>query len=365
MIIIAAVGDIMPGGILSGEESSFVSQGITDELSKADIRVGTLESAIGDQPTFYEEKMKRKADVIYSRIGDINKLKSLSIDIVSLANNHFYDLGVERANECIKILDDAGIKHVGAGRNLKDASKPVVESLDGYSVAFLAFCDWRDETVGYCPFATDETPGVNPMFEEHVVSEIRKYKLLYDFIVVLPHWGTEHTWLTSQHVFNMAKIMRKAGADLILGSHPHRVQPVVNYRQGSVAYSMGNFFFPDRLIIEPRSTYYPEEDLDLDALPVTYSYPFVSEVTFKKWGPLARIGMIVLSSLDDQRCSSTYSLVQMSEKGYLSLLEDSSAIKRRLTIRGCLLRSSLYVIYYYLERYSNAAIRRILGLLKV
>ena len=356
MIKISAVGDIMPGGILSGVESGFISKNIIDELSNADLRVGTLESAIGDIPTFYEEKMRRRADVIYSKIKDINKLKYLSIDIVSLANNHFYDLGVERAVECIKLLDEAGVKHVGAGRNLEEASRPVVESLNGKTVAFLAFCDWRDETVGFCPFATETEPGVNPMFDDYVVSEIKKYKKQNDYVIVLSHWGREHTWNTTLHVYKLAKKMIKAGADLILGSHPHRVQPVVNYRNGSVAFSMGNFLFPDRLIIKPRSTFYPDIAVDFDTLPVTYGYPFVEELTLKKWEPLGRIGMIVNTSFDGPKIHSSYVLTQLSERGSLSLLK-SDLIERKLFFRSLILRSFSYPLYYNLGRLVRSIVR--------
>ena len=67
---IAAVGDIMPGGVLHGRKGSFVSEGVLSVLRQADIRVGTLETAVGNEPSFYEEKMARKADVIYVKDDD-------------------------------------------------------------------------------------------------------------------------------------------------------------------------------------------------------------------------------------------------------------------------------------------------------
>ena len=97
MIKIAAVGDIMPGGILSGINTDYVSQEVLEVLQDADIRVGTLETAIGNEPIFNDEKMKRKGDVIYAKDEDLKKLKQLDFDIVSLANNHYFDLGDEGA----------------------------------------------------------------------------------------------------------------------------------------------------------------------------------------------------------------------------------------------------------------------------
>ncbi len=139
MIRIAAVGDIMPVGILSGLNTGYVTQEVLEALQDADIRVGTLETAIGDKPGFNEEKMKRKGDVIYAKDEDLNKLKQLDFDIVSLANNHYFDLGLDGARHAIQLLDELGIKHIGAGNNIKEASAPAIEIVDNKKIAFLAF----------------------------------------------------------------------------------------------------------------------------------------------------------------------------------------------------------------------------------
>ena len=356
MIKIVAVGDIMPGGILAGVNSNYISQGVLDFLQEADIRVGTLETAIGDEPNFNEEKMKRLGDVIYARDEDLNKLKDLSFDIVSLANNHFFDLGLDGARHTIQLLDELGIKHIGAGNNIQEASAPVVKVVHDKKIAFLAFCD--KEKMGWCSWATETEPGINPMNDDYVVSEIKKYKKQNDYVVVMPHWGREHTWVTTPRVYKMAKRMIKAGADLILGSHPHRVQPVVNYKNASVVYSMGNFLFPDRLIIKPRSTYYPEKPIDFSALPVTDGYPYVDCLTYKKWKPLARIGMIVHSELESNRTYSSYQLTIEKEDGVISFY-DEKRINSILKTRTWLLKFSPYPVVVFLEKYSILFIRKV------
>lgn len=349
MINIVGVGDIMPGGILAGVKNGYVSEDILALLSSADIRVGTLETAIGNEPTFYDEKMSRKADVIYALDKDLSKLSHLNINIVSLANNHFFDLGLEGAKHTIEHLDHLGIKHIGAGRNIEEASKAIIKHINGESVAFIAFCDWRDETVGWCPFATETTPGVNPMFDDHVKAEIQKYKSVCDYVVVMPHWGKEHTYVTTNNVVKMAKLMINAGADLILGSHPHRVQPVVNYNKASVAYSMGNFLFPNRLIVPPRSTYYSEQPIDIHQLPSTDHYPFVNELTYKKWKPLAMIGMIVCSQLAPKRTLSTYKLTHMAEDGHISIC-DNPKVFNTLCCWGKAIKYTPYGLTYFVLR---------------
>jgi poly-gamma-glutamate synthesis protein (capsule biosynthesis protein) len=319
MTTIAAFGDIMPGGLLSGTDNEFISLEVKELLDHADIRVGTLETAIGNEPTFYPEKMARSADVIYAKDEDLKRLKELKVDIVSLANNHFFDLGPEGAVHAIGQLDELGIRHCGAGRNLEEASRPVVMEHDGKSYAFLSFCDWRAETVGWCPFATETEMGVNPMLDDYVVDQIQKNKKIYDYVIVIPHWGKEHSFVTTRHVYRLARKMKKAGADMIFGGHTHRIQPVLSRRNQVVAYSMGNFLFPDRLLVKPRSTYYPDEPLDTTKLPVTDRYPFVEETTLKIWKPLARIGMVVMTKVEGKSIKAQPYFVRMSKSNRLGI----------------------------------------------
>ena len=356
MIKIAAVGDIMPGGILTGVNDGYISQEVLEVLQGADIRVGTLETAIGNEPNFNEEKMKRKGDVVYAKDEDLGKLKQLSFDIVSLANNHFFDLGLDGARHTIRLLDELGIQHIGAGNNIKEAGTPVVKVIREKKVAFLAFCD--KENTGWCPWATETESGVNPMYDDYVVSEIEKYKKQNDYVVVMPHWGKEHTWITTTRVYRLTKKMIKAGADLILGSHPHRVQPVVNYKKASVAFSMGNFLFPDRLIIKPRSTYYPEKPIDFSSLPVTDGYPYVECVTYKKWKPLPRVGMIVMSELGGKSPCSFYKLTRESEDGFVSFFKDKE-IESILNNRGRLLRYYPYPMIVFIKKKSADVLRKV------
>lgn len=316
---IAAVGDIMPGGVLRGREGLFVSDKVLEILRQADIRVGTLETAVGNEPSFYVEKMERKADVIYVKDDDLKRLVELSIDVVSLANNHFFDLGPEGAVHAIELLDSLGIQHCGAGRNLEEASKPVIFEKEGKSIAFLAFCDWREETVGWCPFATETDPGVNPMNDDYVVAQIIKHKKQCDYVAVIPHWGKEHTFVTTRDVYSVANKMIEAGADLVLGGHTHCIQPILKKRNAVVAYSLGNFFFPDRLIIKPRSTYYPDYPIEWDSLPVTYGYPFVDQVTLKIWRPSARIGEVAVVDLKSKYRSVNTRFVNLSEENVLDV----------------------------------------------
>ena len=151
-------------------------------------------------------------------------------------------MGSDGACHIIEVLDKLGIKHCGGGRNIAEASAPAVVNVNDKTIAFLAFCDWREETTGWCPLATKSLPGVNPMYDDYVVSEIKKYRSIYDYIVVIPHWGIEYNHWPTIHVYNTRQKMLYAGADLILGGHTHCIQPIVNNNGKFTAFSMGNFY---------------------------------------------------------------------------------------------------------------------------
>ena len=359
MLSIIGVGDIMPGGVLHGKGSSFISESILSLLQQADIRVGTLETAVGDEPNFYDEKMARRADVIYVKDEDLKRLVELDINIVSLANNHFFDLGPDGAIHAIELLDSLGIQHCGAGRNLEDASKPVIFEKDGISVAFLAFCDWRDETVGWCPFATETSPGVNPMYDDYVLDQIAKNKKKYDFVVVIPHWGKEHSFVTTRDVYLLAQKMKDAGADLILGGHTHRIQPVIRYRNSIIAYSLGNFFFPDRLITSPRSTYYPDCPVNIESLPVTDRYPFVDKVTLKLWPSLARVGAVVYVCFGEKGCSAHTEYVRLKKDCSLDRESLVMSVKMILSWQGFWLKYMPYPYYESIVRACKKTVKRL------
>lgn len=327
MIKIIGVGDIMPGGLLSDSPNPCANKEVLNALLQGDVRCGTLECALGNEPTYDPAKVAERGNVIYAKDTDVKRLKELHIEIVSLANNHFFDLGKEGAQHTIELLDKEGILHCGAGKNLKEAGAPVVMEIQGKKVAFLGFCDTDYNHVYMCTYATNDSPGVNPMQEDYVVSEIKKNAALYDYVVVLAHWGTEHTFSPNVSTDKMARLMLKAGAVAVLGSHPHRVQPVINTKKGTIVYSMGNFLFPERLIAPPKVTYYPNEPVDYSTLPVTDEYPIVDCVTLKTLPFLARVGMIVTTEIENRSAKSEYIFSYLNEKSCIELLEKKKAEK--------------------------------------
>ena len=361
MITIVGVGDIMPGGLLSDSLQSCATKDVLDLLSKADVRCGTFECAFGNEPTYDEEKVADRGNVIYAKDADVRRLKELRMDVVSLANNHFFDLGEEGASHTIELLDKEGILHCGAGKNIEEAGKPVVMEIKGEKIAFLAFCDTDYNHVFKCTYASENSPGINPMQKDYVADEIKKYVALYKHVVVLAHWGSEHTFYPNISTIKMARLMLDAGACLVLGSHPHRVQPVVNTSKGSVIYSMGNFLFPERLIAPPKITYYPTEPIDYSTLPVTENYPIVDRVTFKTLPFLARVGMIVTSEIDAQSTKSSFVFSYLNKENCLEILDEkrSKKLKRTINRVRTQMKRNHYQLYFKYSRYKESFLSKI------
>ena len=350
MLRIISVGDIMPGGLLSITESTFVTPDILTLLDGGDLRIGNFECAV-EIPNPSGKKYEAGGNTIFIKEKDAFRVKDLKIDIVSIANNHVFDLGPEGAYKAIEVLDGLGIKHCGAGRNLAEAQEPVVIKHNEETYAFSAFSDTR---LKYMYEATESQPGVNPLHEEYVISEIKKNKKKYDHVIAIPHWGVESTYFPTLEVERLAKKMIKAGACLILGSHTHKIQPIVNLRGGSIIFSLGNFLFANRIINRPRYTYYPEELMDIDSLPRVVGCPEVSCPTIKLWKPLSYIGMIAASSIEGEVVNSRYVLTHTDMNNCVDLLR--RGVNKQRLILSCLsiiIKCGLYGLVVYMGKGFN------------
>lgn len=349
IIKIACIGDTMPGGVLHYQsEDEFCSEQILSILKKADIRVATLETAIGDIPAFDEEKMKRDKDVIYCPTSDLNRLVALNINVVSLANNHAWDLGLKGISHAKAELDKLGIKYCGAGANLREAEAPAVVEVEGKRIAFIAFCDNNPGTCGYVPEATDDNPGINVIEEERIRKNILRLKEQYDYIFAIMHWGKEYYSYPLPSVNALARKMIDWGADGIIGSHSHQIQPTIKYKGKPIIFSLGNFFFPDRFITSPRSTFYPQSKPDQSAMPRTFGYPFVDQPTFKIWKPVARKGQIVILTVDKSQILTDRCYTSVDEDSHIHICLDKPPLLFRIS--HFLVRLPFYGALFFVMR---------------
>ncbi len=167
----------------------------------------------------------------------LRTLKNAAINVVNLANNHIVDFGIQGLYDTFANLDSAGIRYVGAGRDIGEARTPVLIDLKGKRIGILGYYGsgkWA---------ATPTRAGVAPRHEPSVISDVRKLRDSVDYLVVNFHWGEESAERPSPELIRLAHRVVDAGADLIVGHHPHTLQGIERYKGKVIAYSLGNFVF--------------------------------------------------------------------------------------------------------------------------
>jgi len=210
---------------------------IAETSRAADLTYGNLECPISDQG--------RDLHHLYSFRADPRALEGLrqaGFRVVSQANNHAYDWGPSALLDGLRRLRAADIRTVGAGQNELEAHYPVIVDLDGLKLAFLAYANIEPREAT----AEVDRPGVAWLDLDQVLADIRFARPLADLLVVCPHWGDEYAARPTREQVKLAQKMIDAGADLIVGSHPHVVQPLEQYHGGWIAYSLGNFVFDQK-----------------------------------------------------------------------------------------------------------------------
>jgi len=166
-------------------------------------------------------------------------LRSAGIDIVTLANNHSMDFGFPGLLSTMMALARADIRSTGAGMDITTASRPVIIDLEGRSVCLLAFSKTLPETF----WATKSQAGTAFASETLTVKRVKDCSDLGLFTVVSIHWGQEGQKHAASYQRELAQSVIDAGADLVIGHHPHVVQDIETYKGKPIFYSLGNFAF--------------------------------------------------------------------------------------------------------------------------
>ena len=168
-------------------------------------------------------------------------MNEMGIDIVTLANNHILDFGPHGITDSIAALKEAGIKYVGAGEDLEEAKKLEIIEVGGRKIGFLGTSRVYMATSWA---AGEKHPGVFSTYDPTLpVEEIKKADELVDYLVVYVHWGVERETTPKEYQRVMGRQYIDAGADIVIGSHPHVLQPLEYYNDKPIMFSMGNFVF--------------------------------------------------------------------------------------------------------------------------
>lgn len=230
---------------------------VTRTFRSADLAVANLESTLSldGSPT-------QGGDSFGATAALLGPLRRSGLDVLSLANNHAGDYGPRALLETVEVLAAGPIVPVGAGRDLAAASRPAYVERGGVRFAFVAF-----NAIGETPRATRTEAGalsvrmpprtgpLVPADVAHVEAVVRRAARRADVVVVLPHWGTQYTHEPEPVQRTVGRRLVRAGADLVVGGHPHWVQGVDVVRGVPVLHSLGNLVFdmgPDRFPVEAR-----------------------------------------------------------------------------------------------------------------
>ncbi len=209
---------------------------IQDYLKSADLVFGNLETSITQGPEIFDFEI-----IFRSNPGTEQALKQAGFSILSLANNHTPDFGEKGLKDTFTYLKNAGIKYVGAGQNEREAFQPVYIEKKGIRFAFLAYND-TDIVPTYYEASVDRA-GTAFMRKDKMIESVKEAKRKADFVIVSMHAGIEYAKKPNNSQINFARAAIDAGADLVIGHHPHVVQTMEKYKGKYIFYSLGNFVF--------------------------------------------------------------------------------------------------------------------------
>lgn len=221
---------------------SYVFSDVKQYISSADIAIGNLETTFAGKERGYSNYPRFNTPEQLAK-----NLKDFGIDIVSTANNHCMDTNYTGLVSTLKYLDEAGIDHTGTNETAEKQNEILVKDVNGIKIAFLAFTYGTNGI----PIPSDKSFAVNLIDEDLILKQINLAKEQDpDLICVNMHWGIEYQLRQNSEQEKLKDLLFNNGVDIILGSHPHVLQPMekqtITLEDGGtkecfVIYSLGNF----------------------------------------------------------------------------------------------------------------------------
>ncbi len=205
-----------------------------DVLRRFDLTICNLECVIS--------KLGEPVPKAYTFRGDpraYDRLLAAGFDLVSVANNHSGDYGKAAFLNEFLTLPTRGLTPIGGGQNKQQAHRPIFKTMRGTTIAFLAY----DEIDPYSFAATDTTAGHAWLNETDLRRDLVQARRSADFVIIFVHWGIEYFTELTAHQRSLAQVAIDAGADLVVGAHPHVIEPYEFYKGKLIVYSLGNFVF--------------------------------------------------------------------------------------------------------------------------
>ena len=243
---ILIAGDFYPGQNIEEtaikKPENLFDEDITSIFSCADFRIVNLETPLTKAPPEYQ--ILKTGPHLKAEPETINSLKYLNIDLVSLANNHIFDYGLNGLKDTLNIINENNIKCLGANVSIDKANEPYVKKVNEKSIVFLNFAEneWAN--------ASENRGGASPLDIISNANQICDAKKSNDIVIVIIHGGHELYHYPSPRMVKQYRFYAEQGASIIIGHHTHCVSGYEIYKGTPIYYSIGNFLFPSNIDFE-------------------------------------------------------------------------------------------------------------------
>lgn len=217
----------------AGDAETLVGGELRKILADADLRIFNLETPLAD----VESPIAKRGPNLIAPTATIKGYKAIGADVLTLANNHILDHGVQALESTRRVLTENGIAFFGVGNTPQEAAEPYIFEFAGKKVGLYACAEHEFSIV------TDQTPGANPFDPLEALDHIAALKARCDFVVVLYHGGKEHYRYPSPNLRKVCRKLVEKGANLVVCQHSHCVGCEEKYCGGMIVYGQGNFLF--------------------------------------------------------------------------------------------------------------------------
>lgn len=270
---IIATGDVIPARSVNAQSSRrnnfiWAFEKTSGFLKNADITFINLETPLIKNCPITVEGM-----IFCGNSKNVKGLVASGIDVASLANNHAGNHGEEGVEETAELLRSNNIEVAGV-------SEPIYKTVNGITFAFLGYND-----------ITAPQPGVANVEKEIIKKQIQEARKKAAVVIVTYHWGVEYRDLPDERQIELGHFTIDNGADLVIGNHPHWIQPIEFYKGKLITYAHGNFVFDQMwseetmLGVVGKYTFYKDKLIDVEYFPVRivdYGQPYFLEGEEKK-----------------------------------------------------------------------------------
>lgn len=217
----------------AGNAEQLIGTELSEILKSAEFRIFNLEVPLVDQA----RPLAKHGPNLIASTDSVNGLKAMCVDLLTVANNHIMDQGIEGLQSTVRTLDHVGISHVGTADHLAEATAPFFFTVKGKRYGVYACAEHEFSIAG------EDTPGANPFDPLESPDHVAQMKAQCDYAIVLYHGGKEYYRYPSPNLQKTCRKLVEKGADLVICQHSHCIGCEEKYLSGTIVYGQGNFLF--------------------------------------------------------------------------------------------------------------------------